>query len=170
MAYVVQNMTLIPQQLNMSCWYASAQMLIQWKMDQRQQSFMNLIPPDLDAECAKIRDDNKGILNPQILKMAKRIGLEAIPPVTPTPAAIEGWLKTYGPLWVNGKSHIVVIAGIMNLAFFGTYLLAYDPWPVNVGKIEWRSMSDWYLSGSSASTRDTGADVETVFLYVPDSF
>ena len=80
MAYVVQGMTLIPQQLNMSCWYASAQMLIHWKMEQRQQSIMNLIPPELDAECAKIRDNNNGIQNPEILKMAKRIGLEAIPP------------------------------------------------------------------------------------------
>ena len=82
MAYIVQGMTLIPQNLNMSCWYASATMLIQWKMDQRQQSIGGLIPPELDAECQKIKDDNKGIANPQILKMAKRLGLEAIPPMT----------------------------------------------------------------------------------------
>jgi hypothetical protein len=170
MAYIVQNMTLIPQNLKMSCWYASAQMLIQWKMDQRQQSFKDLIPPELDAQCEKIRDDNNGIQNSQIIKMAKRIGLEAIPPMTPTPDALEGWLKQYGPLWVNGKRHIVVIAGIMYFPALGYYLLVYDPSPVNVGKIEWRSLTDWYLMGSSASTRDTGKDVETVFLYVPDSF
>lgn len=170
MAYVVQNMTLIPQKLNMSCWYASAQMLIHWKMEQRQQSFKDLIPPELDAECAKIRDDNNGIQNPQIIKMAKRIGLEAIPPMTPTTDALEGWLKQYGPLWVNGKTHIVVIAGIMNFPVLGYQLLVYDPAPVNVGKIEWRSLTDWYLMGKSTSTRDTGNDVETVFLYVPDSF
>ncbi len=170
MAYVVQGMTLIPQNLNMSCWYASAQMLITWKMEQRQQSISGLIPPELDAECAKIRDDNNGIQNPQIIKMAKRIGLEAIPPMTPTTDAIEGWLKQYGPLWVNGKTHIVVIAGIMNFPGLGYQLLVYDPAPVNVGKIEWRSLTDWYLSGKSVSTRDTGSDVETVFLYVPDSF
>lgn len=170
MAYIVQGMTLIPQQLNMSCWYASAQMLIQWKMDQRQQSISGLIPPDLDAQCAKIRDDNKGIQNPAIIKMAKRIGLEAIPPMTPTTDALEGWLKKYGPLWVNGKTHIVVIAGIMYFPMLGHYLLVYDPSPVNVGKIEWRSLTDWYLMGSSVSTRDTSASVETVFLYVPDSF
>ena len=169
MAYIVQNMTLIPQRLNMSCWYASAQMLIQWKMDQRQQSFRDLIPPDLDAECIKVRDDNKGIQNPAIIKMAKRLGLEAIPPMTPTTDALEGWLKQYGPLWVNGKTHIVVIAGIMFFPGVGHYLLVFDPSPVNVGKIEWRSLTDWYLMGSSVSTRDTGKDVETVFLYVPDS-
>ena len=170
MAYLVQGMTLIPQGLNMSCWYASAQMLITWKMEQRQQSIAGLIPPELDAECIKVRDDNKGIQNPAIITMAKRIGLEAIPPMTPTTDALEGWLKQYGPLWVNGKTHIVVIAGIMYFPMLGYYLLVYDPSPVNVGKIEWRSLTDWYLMGSSSSTRDTASSVETVFLYVPDSF
>ncbi len=169
MAYIVQGMTLIPQGLNMSCWYASAQMLITWKMDQRQQSISGLIPPELDAECQKIRDDNKGLQNPQIIKMAKRLGLEAIPPMTPTVETIEGWLKQYGPLWVNGKTHIVVIAGIMWFPALGYMFLVYNPAPVNVGKIEWKSLTDWYLTGNSSSSRDTGKDVETVFLYVPDS-
>ncbi len=169
MAFVVQGMTLIPQSKTMSCWYASAQMLINWKQDQRGQSMMGLIPPELDAECAKIRDDNKGIANPQIVKMAKRLGLEAIPPMTPTTDTIEGWLKSYGPLWVNGKTHIVVIAGIRGSGS-NFELCVYDPAPVNVGRVEWRSLSNWYLSGSSASTRDTSAGVETVFLYVPDTF
>jgi hypothetical protein len=169
MAYIVQGMTLIPQQLNMSCWYASATMLIQWKMDQRQQSIGGLIPPELDAECQKIKDDNKGIANPQIVKMAKRLGLEAIPPMTPTVETIEGWLKQYGPLWVNGKTHIVVIAGIMYFPGLGYMFLVYNPAPVGVGKIEWKSLTDWYLSGNSSSSRDTAKSVEAVFLYVPDS-
>lgn len=170
MAYTVQGMKLIPQALNMSCWYASAQMLINWKQEQRQQSMSGLISPELDAECAKLRDNNNGIANPAIIKMAKRIGLASIPPVTATADTVEGWLKQYGPLWVNGKTHIVVIAGISTGATLGTQVLVYDPSPVNVGKIEWRSYADWYLSGSSVSTRDTGKDVEAVFLYVPDTF
>lgn len=169
MAYIVQGMKLIPQTQTMSCWYASAQMLITWKMEQRQQSIMGLIPPELDAECAKIRDDNKGIANPQIVKMAKRLGLEAIPPMSPTTDALEGWLKKYGPLWVNGKTHIVVIAGIYNDPFLGARLRIYDPSPVNVGKIDWRSMSSWY-TGGDVDSRDTSKSVETVFLYVPDTF
>jgi hypothetical protein len=170
MSYIVQGMTLIPQTKTMSCWYASAQMLINWKMEQRQQSMSGLIPPELDAECAKIRDNNSGIANPAIVKMAKRLGLAAIPPMTPTTDTLEGWLKQYGPLWVNGKTHIVVIAGISYTPTLGHQLLVYDPSPVNVGKIEWRSLTGWYLLGSSASTRDTSASVETVFLYVPDTF
>ena len=166
MAYVVPNMTLIPQQLGMSCWYASMQMLVKWKEETEQKSFAHLISPEFDSECIKIRDSNNGILNPQILKLAKRLGLRHVPPVSPTPDALEGWFRTYGPLWVNGTSHIVVLAGIMYFPNLGYRVLVYDPWPVNQGKIEWRSL-DWY-TGGSVDSRDTGAGVEAVFLYVPD--
>ena len=168
MAYIVSGMTLIPQALTMSCWYASAQMLIKWKEEQLQQSLSGLISPEFDAECQKIRDANNGLLNPQILATAKRIGLKSIPPSSPSPEALEGWFKQYGPLWVNGVNHIVVIAGISYTSSKGYSLLVYDPLPVNVGKIEWRSLLDWYAVGSSISSRDTGTDVEAVFLYVPD--
>ena len=53
--YEVPSMTLIPQQKDMSCWYASAQMLIQWKMDILQQCLADLVPPELDAQCEKNR-------------------------------------------------------------------------------------------------------------------
>lgn len=166
MAYTVQNMTLIPQGKAMSCWYASAQMLIKWKEESTQQSHAGLLSPELDSECQKIRDADNGIANSQILGMAKRLGLKSIPPQSPSPAALERWFQTYGPLWVNGKNHIVVIAGIRDSAA-GHELKVYDPLPVNVGKIEWRSMLNWYASGGSISTRDTANDVEAVFLYVP---
>jgi hypothetical protein len=162
--YEVPNMTLIPQKLTMSCWYASAQMLIQWRQDQTQQSLAWLVPPDLDAECAKIRDGNTGLQNAQIVPMAKRLGLKAVPPMSPTPAALESSLRNYGPLWVNGKTHIVVIGGINTQTLV---VKIYDPAPLSVGMIEWRSLVTWYAFGTSPSTRDTGQDVETVFLYVP---
>lgn len=142
-------------------------MLINWRMEQSQMSFANLVPPELDKECKKIRDDNFGITNPKIIAMAKRLGLVAVPPMSPTPAGIQNWLQSYGPLWVNGKSHIVVIAGIKQV---GTShkLKVYDPLPVNTGKIDWRDLSGWYAMGSSISTRDTGASVKTVFLHCPE--
>src|SRR5215218_10541313 len=107
-------------------------MLIKWKEEQRQVSFADLISPEFDAQCSAIRDANTGIMNPQILATAKRVGLQAVPPVTPTPEALEGWLRKYGPLWVNGKSHIVVIAGIMKMPLSDHMLLVYDPSPVNI--------------------------------------
>ncbi len=169
MAYIVPNMKLIPQALNMSCWYASAQMIIKWKEEQRQQSFARLISPEFDKECQNLRDADGGIQNPQILKMAERLGLRHVPPMSPTPETLESWLVQYGPLWVNGKTHIVVIAGIMWLPIVEHQVLVYDPGPVNVGSVSWRDLTDWYAMGSSVSTRDTGKDVEAVFLYVPDN-
>ena len=40
--YLVPGMKLIAQQKNMSCWYASAQMVIQWKRGQTLQTSSNL--------------------------------------------------------------------------------------------------------------------------------
>jgi Papain-like cysteine protease AvrRpt2 len=36
--YEVPGMTHIKQNMTMSCWYASAQMLIQWRQDKTQES------------------------------------------------------------------------------------------------------------------------------------
>jgi ABC-type bacteriocin/lantibiotic exporter with double-glycine peptidase domain len=160
--YEVPGMTLIKQAKTMSCWYASAQMVIKWRQDKDKQCLAWLVPPEFDAECARLRDGNSGIQNPQIIQMAKRIGLKAIPPVSPTPETLEHWLRTYGPLWVNGKTHIVVIGGIDTAAL---KVKVYDPAPGIT--TEWRSLTDWYAFGTSPSTRDTGRDVNAIFLYVP---
>lgn len=155
----VFGMRLLPQRLDMSCWYASARMLLNWRESTRRQQSL-LIPPELDAESRKIRDANNGIVNQQILGLARRLGLKAVPPMSPTPEAIGNWLRTYGPLWVNGRQHIVVIAGID-----GNRVKVYDPWPVNTGKIDWRSLDTWYYNGSSVSSPDIGAGVRAVFLH-----
>jgi ABC-type bacteriocin/lantibiotic exporter with double-glycine peptidase domain len=136
-------------------------MLIQWRRNKTLMCEMGIVDPSEDDPSIKLCKDNDGIANSQILALAKRLGLRAVPPMSPTEKALEGWLRTYGPLWVNGKKHIVVIAGIKP-----ANVLVYDPWPVNVGLIEWRSLAEWYV-GSSASSRDTSAAVETVFLHCP---
>jgi len=98
-------MTLIPQKLAMSCWYASAQMLVKWKQDKLKQSRANLVPPDLDAQCRAIRDANTGMANPQIVAMAKRLGLVAVPPLSPQPSLIESWLgRTTAHCGTNGNT------------------------------------------------------------------
>ena len=90
--------------------------------------------------------------------------------MSPTLRDIQRWLAQYGHLWTNGKTHIVVIAGV-NL-HRGTVLVC-DPWPPHTGKIQWRSYSRWYIGNKHAkpndpdSSQDTGDDVEAVFLYHP---
>lgn len=159
--HVVSNMRLIPQSMTMSCWYASAQMVINWRRQSKQMTEARFVDPSEDAQAISLRDSNNGIANPAIIAFAKRLGLRHVPPMSPSEETLEKWLKAFGPLWVNGKTHIVVIAGIRP-----GEVLVYDPAPLNVGRIEWRSLSGWYVGGSSSS-RDTGGDVETVFLHCP---
>jgi len=161
MPYNVPDMTLIPQTKTMACWYASAQMLIQWRRNEMQMTEVGIIDPSEDKVLAKMRDRDHGISNTALIHMAKKLGLLPIPPMSPTPAALESWLMTYGPLWVNGKTHIVVIAGIRP-----GDVLVYDPSPINTGTIEWRSLAGWYVGGA-VDSRDTGSDVQAVFLHCP---
>lgn len=160
MVYIVQGMKLIPQTTTMGCWYASAQMLVNWRRNRYKMTEANMPDPSEDAGSSWLLASNSGIQNPAILPMAKRLGLVPVPPISPTRDAIDDWLRKYGPLWVNGRTHIVVIAGIGK-----NKVLVYDPSPVNVGSVGWRSLS-WYV-GNSASSRDTGADVKAVFLHCP---
>jgi hypothetical protein len=159
--YVVSDMTLIPQTMTMSCWYACARMLINWRQNRMQACEEGIIDPELEASCIKLRDANGGIQNKQIVQLAKRLGLEVVPPVSPSPSALESWMRYYGPLWVNGKTHITVLAGIWK-----DLVLVYDPSPVNVGNVSWRSLSSWYV-GNAVDSRDASSDVEAVFLHCP---
>ncbi len=136
--YEVPGMKLIPQRLNMSCWYASAKMIINWQMGRCRQSFNDLVPPELDAQCRALRGADAGITNPVIVQMAVRLGLKQVPPMSETSSDIESLLRGRGPLWVNGDRHIVVIAGVD-----GDRVKVYDPWPPDQGKIEWRLLSGW---------------------------
>lgn len=159
--YVIPKMTHIKQTKSMACWYASAQMLVQWKRNTTQTTSSNLLDPSEDIASRKIWEVNSGITNPEILKFARRLGLREIPPMTPSAGAIKNWLCNYGPLWVNGISHIVVIAGVRNTGN-DAEVLVYDP----AFSIEWRSLSKWYV-GKNVDSRDTSGDVRAVFLYCP---
>jgi len=159
--YTVPQMKLIPQTMKMSCWYASAQMLIAWRRNSRQMSESGILDPSEYPVSAALKATDKGISNAQIVQFARALGLKPVPPVSPSEQGIESWLRSYGPLWVNGKTHIVVIAGLRP-----GEVLVYDPAPVNNGRIEWRSLAGWYI-GKSVSARDTGPDVAAVFLHSP---
>jgi len=166
-AFEVMGVQLIVQDKNMACWYASAMMLLNWKERFRPGSANSCSA--VDRRTIDLYKANQGIQNPQIIPLAKRLGLVAVPPMSPTVEALRDWMRSYGPLWTNGKNHIVVIAGIRRNPSGDYEMKVYDPWP-GAG-IGWRSLSGWYTglkAGShSASSRDTGRDVEAVFLRAP---
>jgi hypothetical protein len=164
--YEVPGVSLFVQDKNMACWYASAMMVRTWKDLNRPSPFQNQCSA-VDQKTIDLYKANNGIQNPQIIPLAKRLGLVAVPPMSPTPQALMSWMQSYGPLWTNGLRHIVVVAGIRGNDIDGYELKVYDPWPGN--GITWRSLSGWYAGFGDGtfgeSTRDGGADVEAVFLH-----
>lgn len=167
MYYVVRGIKLITQDMRMSCWYASAQMLIQWRRETT--NMTETIHPDpselLLSKFLYVADN--GITNPQIAGFAARHGLRMVKPMSLQPEAIRDLLQRHGPLWVNGKEHITVIAGIRDTQG-SLEVLVFDPSPKYAAWTsgQWRAMREWYVLDSH-SGRDTASDVETVFLYLP---
>ena len=151
-----------------SCWFASAMMVLNWKERFRPGTGNTSQAIDQTTIDLYNQADTTGIINPQIIPLAKRLGLVPVPAQSPTIDGLTGWLRSYGPLWTNGTTHIVVIAGIRSLSKNNYQVKVYDPAPSMPG-IQWRSLTGWYAgfnpSKRDAATRDTGDDVETVFLH-----
>jgi Papain-like cysteine protease AvrRpt2 len=165
MHYVVPHMKLIPQDKTMSCWYASGQMVIEWRRSTTRMTEMSHPDPSQVPKWQNLYNANPGISNPQIVSYARDLGLRAVPPMSPTPEAILEWLKRYGPLWVNGKLHITVIAGIKKTK--NSYkVLVFDPGNPRKTHGEWRDLYKWYVNDPH-SGRDSDHAVEAVFLYAP---
>ena len=165
MQYEVSGVQLFTQDKNMACWFASAMMVLNWAELNRPNPLRNQCTA-IDQQTINLYKANNGVTNPQIIPLARRLGLVPVPPMSPSIQGLTSWLQSYGPLWTNGTKHIVVIAGIRGDDRAGYSVKVYDPWP-GIG-IEWRSLSGWYTGfnpGSrAASSRDTGRDVEAVFL------
>lgn len=164
--YEVQGVQLIRQDKDMACWFASAMMLLNWK--ERYRPGNSNQSKAIDQKTIDLYKANSGLSNPQIIPLARRLGLVSVPPQSPTIDGMTGWLRNYGPLWTNGNRHIVVIAGIKCVGKHDYYVKVYDPWPTAPG-IEWRSLSGWYAgfdpSKCDNATRDTSTDVQAVFLH-----
>jgi Papain-like cysteine protease AvrRpt2 len=166
MYYIVPNMKLIPQDKTMSCWYASGWMLIDWDRRTNLRTSSSHPDPSQVKKWGHLYDKNTGISNDKIKDFAEDLGLDFVPPMSPTPEAIQKWLIDHGPLWVNGKQHITVIAGIRDTNG-NLEVLVYDPAMPHKKHGEWRDFTKWYIM-DAFSGRDTANEVETVFLRLPD--
>lgn len=165
MQYVVPGMKLITQDKDMSCWYASALMLIEWRRSRTKSTEAAHPGPNQLSRWQDQYNDDIGIFNPQLEGFARDLGLRTVPAMTPTAGALQDWLRTYGPLWVNGARHITVIAGVRDQSG-RLEVLVYDPDRPDRPFGEWRDFAAWYL-GDSFSGRDVSSDTRVVFLYAP---
>ena len=97
MYYMVPNMKLIPQDKNMSCWYASGEMIIEWRREQTKMcETAHPLPGQVEA-WKTLYNDNTGISNDKILKYASALGLRAVPPLyqAPDPEPIPDHLAPF---------------------------------------------------------------------------
>lgn len=166
MAYTEPNVPLIPQQLSMACWYASAQMLINWRQEYTQSCEMaHPDPSDVPAEVARYKANN-GLALDSMMTFAKTLGLDTVPPMTPTLPLVEQWVRTYGPIWAAGRKvnsagqaygHVMVIVGVK-----ANQLYIHDPEPVGLGSARWVDES-WLTTLLSLAP----AVIPTNFMYIP---
>ena len=164
MNYVVPGMKLIPQDKTMSCWFASAQMLIQWWSWTQQACDAAHPDPSLVKKWGKLYDDNPGINNNHIAEFARDLGLGMLPPMTPSAEYIKELLVNNGPLWVNGNSHITVIAGIRSKGS-GYEVLVYDPAKPGLWNGAWHDFYQHYGMQQHTSL-DASAASQTSMLYL----
>jgi len=163
--FEVQGLDLIPQRYDNSCWYACARMILNWK-DNRQQGVCTDNPEELDGLSQTMMRINSPIFNNQILSFARRLDFSYLPPTGVTLGQVGNMLRMYGPLWLCGDGHIVVIAGID-----GDSLKVYDPSPVNIGNVDWWPFDVMFSPNlgsvvSSPARLNTSTTAVATFLYL----
>lgn len=132
MAFAIHDVPLIPQQFDMACWYASAQMLITWRGERSRTCEAEHPDPSNDDVLVERFKANNGLAVSDVTDLAKRLGLQQVPPMTPMLETIESWLRQFGPLWFAGlfpSGHAVVITGVSDAG-----IAINDPWPPKVGR------------------------------------
>jgi hypothetical protein len=151
----------------MACWYASAQMVIQWRQNLTQScEAAHPDPSNVPAAVATYKADN-GLQFKDMIKFAGMLGLHPVPPQSPSPEAIYDWLYNYGPVWAAGQKvdgarkygHVFVIAGIM-----GDQIYIHDPEPMNKGSKLVKNI-DWLRELLETSTHP---DFVMNFMHFPE--
>jgi ABC-type bacteriocin/lantibiotic exporter with double-glycine peptidase domain len=105
------NVPLIPQTQTWACWYACAQMLVQWKRRHERSTLADQMDPSEVSETIRWHVANNGLTYGQVVTLAELLGLRHVPPMSISLHVLENLLRWHGPLWVHGQSHIVVFTG-----------------------------------------------------------
>jgi V8-like Glu-specific endopeptidase/uncharacterized protein YycO len=129
----------LPQSSAMSCWAASAAMVIGWRdrVSISDQSIADMVP----AFNAYV----SGLFANQRPDLANAWNLVPEPPASYTIDAWRNMLESYGPLWIDGLSspagggHVRVMVGLEsdgNADGSGTTVYLYDPSPSSAGRVK----------------------------------
>lgn len=136
---------MIPQPTDNSCWATAAAMVIGWRDRQS-------VDPTLLARCAHMDSSLNGGLQPQDKRaFVTGLGLVVHPNACYTPDGFRQVLEANGPIWVTAKvpgTHAIVVTGMYRQD--GQYYVRItDPWDRVVGTPG--------AAGSYLSTHNTGS-------------
>ena len=125
------DVELVPQMTNMSCWAASAAMVVSWR-DQ-----ISIDPQEIAGGTGVWGAYRHGLWPRDHAALADAWGLVKEPPQSYT---IEGWrqlIEQNGPLWLGvavPSGHAVVVTGLSGDGTpEGTAVRYHDPWPPGTG-------------------------------------
>jgi hypothetical protein len=135
--YVVDKVTLIPQDKTNGCWYFCAKMMAKWSSDSGKGSIKD--PAD-QKDLVNLYEGNCGYSLTTCGTLASKLGMKALSRSERGFSDYLSLLKN-GPLWVaglkggaNGFPHVVIIAGVAD-----TGVLVLDPLPLNQGERGWKT-------------------------------
>jgi hypothetical protein len=141
MPEVFYRVPLIPQDGNHSCWYASAQMLVEFRRSRMGLAALAGRDVDQPNTASVVRRADFSLLPQGACSLAKQNDLR-MEFVGPTPEGLERLLRHFGPLWYGGRiegypgmteqAHVVVITG-MRRGETGDEITVNDPWPPRKG-------------------------------------
>ena len=135
MIKVTPDVTPRNQQFSTSCWYASLQMLFDWKWrkqrkDEKAEPWKILEKMDKSKDLYPYYMHDNGISPRECKETAKMLGLRWSGDGDFTANILYDMLTTHGPLWVagmwrRGSSHVIVVTGVDKDSGNIRYI---DPW------------------------------------------
>jgi hypothetical protein len=137
---ILQNVTLVPQQTQSTCWSAALAMLLGVQASMSPGKALTGAGGGLFNDSELARPENTE-------KFANSYGLTLLLGQSWAPDGLSNMLRAHGPLMMNllwnapkymaghgSSGHMLIIAGIRGDGTpDGTTLRIYDPWPVNRG-------------------------------------
>ena len=143
------NVKLIPQDKSRACWYACAQMLLNWRWEQRGKPPAHDPTKTIQARTRHLF--NRGLPPKQTIEFVSDMGFRAVPQMPPLPAPLAEALRKYGPIMMiaNEIDHARVITGVSV-----THVSLNDPAPVNVGSRKQITYEQFGLENVSATDKD----------------
>ena len=139
-------------------------MLIQWKRERSKATLLRHPDPSEVPQLERLHAANPGLSYGQVLTLAQQLGLRVVPPMSVTVETVKRLLQHHGPLWTHGQMHVVVLVGADPQR---DRVFVHDPAPLNLGRQEWRSYSNWFIHGNANDSRGTNPNVQASFLFHP---